>query len=466
MRQSKGVHLRNPFGHALRTPSVIVDKKIANIPASLQKPRYHREGRFVVFPGGRVTETEPDPAMAEGLLAQLAQAEADPTGVDTFRRYVWQAKQAVRQWLTCLSKQDGPTSVVCELVEDLVLVYPARLRFLQLKTRDRGSWSASSMCDRGIDALVRSYNAAREVDLHRLATFELWLEGPISEGVDTVAFVADPSSASEALRSKIRDRGLKAEWVDDFLCRLAIYPDQPTRAHIDAKVMWELSALWPSQSRPELEQIYERLLLAATAAQAADTVPASVQAHLSAAWPYIDHDLPEPGSPGANVIDPIRKQVLSRSALVALTPPMPGESIEVLLGRISAGSSTSVLELKMRAAGATPSTIRQAQDLRADMEVERQLLLASRDSAEADLERLAHRVLIVANATASKIKFEASSNPSAAARPAEAIAVDLLSRPSDLAQCDRDLLFGSDGQLIYGFIGHLSDVCRFPWRAA
>jgi hypothetical protein len=400
------------------------------------------------------------------LLAVLAQVDGDTTGVETFARFVWQAKQAVRQWLTCLSERSGPLFAVCEQVEDLVLVYGECVRFLQLKTRDRGSWSALAMCDRGIEALVRSYRAARAAGLHELATFELWLEGPISDAADTVAFAHSPANASKTVQSKILGHGLERAWLVDFLERLVIRHDQPTRAHIDAKAMWELGALWPALSRPELDLVYERLLTAVTAAQGAAAVPATVQAHLAAARPHIGRHLPEPNAPGGAAIDPIRNQVLSQAALLALTPPLPGESSGQLLARISAGSAASLLELKMTAAGAGVQTIRRAQELRADMEVQRQLLMASRQSAEADLEHLANRVLTMAQATATKISLSAASSPAAAARPAEAIAADLLSRPSDLGHCDRGSILDRDGQLIYGYLGHLSDMCRFAWRAA
>jgi hypothetical protein len=405
-------------------------------------------------------------APQQGLLGLLAQADTDPTGIKTFERYVWQAKQALRQWLTCLSEHDGPFFVVCEQVEDIALVYRDRVRFLQLKTRDRGSWSALAMCARGIDALVRSYISARKVGLHERASFELWLEGPISDVPATVEFAARPPSADKTMRTKIISHGLKRAWLEDFLQRLVVHPDQPTRAHIDAKVVWELGAIWPMLPQPELEHIYERLLIAVAAAQAAATTPATVQAHLVAAQPYIQRELPEPDEPGATAIDLIRNQVLSHAMLAGLTPPRPGESVEQLLSRMSEGSAASLLELKMRAAGAAPQTIRQAQELRADMEVQRQLLLASRDTAEADLEQLSTRLLLMADATASRIMLTAANSPAAAARPAEAVAADLLSRPADVGQCDRGSVFGGDGHLIYGYLCHLSDECRFPWRAA
>ena len=396
----------------------------------------------------------------------VAEVESDPTGLETFARYVWQAKQAVRQWLTCLSETDGPLFVVCEQVEDLALVYAERIRFIQLKTRDRGSWSVAAMCDRGLDALVRSYTAARKAEIHEISSFELWVEGAIADSSDTVAFVNNPSSAAGGVRSKLIANGLKRAWVNDFLQRLVVRPDQPTRAHIDAKAMCELGALWRALSHPEAQELYLRLLVAATAAQTGGSgQPESIQARLAAALPHVlESDLPGAEEPGGAKIDAIREQVLTRSMLLGLAPPLPDESQEQLLARISSGSAASMMELKMRGAGANPRLVERMQEMRADMEVERLLLLASRDSAEADLERLAERVLSMAEATAAQIKLSAVSNPVAASRPAEAIANDLLSRPGDLAQCDRHPLFDRDERLIIGYLGHLSDVCRFRWR--
>ncbi|MGI5214943.1 dsDNA nuclease domain-containing protein [Plantactinospora sp. CA-290183] len=400
------------------------------------------------------------------LLTKVAEVESDSTGLDTFARYVWQAKQVVRQWLTCLSEREAPLFVVCEQVEDLALVYAERIRFVQVKTRDRGSWSVAAMCDRGLDALVRSYTAARKARIHEICAFELWVEGAIADKEETVDFVKDPRSAEKGVRSKLIASGLIRSWVDDFLQRLVIRPDQPTRAHVDAKAIWELGALWPALSRPEVEHLYERLLSAATAAQTGGSAqPGPLQAHLAAALPHVGFDLPGPDEPGGAAIDAIRNQVLTRGMLVALTPPLPGESDEQLLARISSGSAASLLELKMTAAGAGRQLIERVQEMRADMEVERQLLLASRDSAEADLERLASRVLSMADATATRIGLSAASDPAAAGRPAEMIAADLLARPGDLAQCDRRPLFDRDERLIVGYLGHLSDLCRFRWRA-
>ncbi|MEU4157862.1 DUF4297 domain-containing protein [Actinoplanes sp. NPDC026670] len=408
------------------------------------------------------TKQEPIPGLDN--LTKIAKVANDPTGLETFARYVWQAKQIVRQWLTSLQEHSGPAFAVCEQLEDLALVHSHKIRLIQLKTRDKGSWSVATMCDRGLDALVRTYVKARKAKIHDICTYELWLEGTTSAKADTAGFVLDPTSATNEVRTRLVAHGLIKAWVDDFLQRLVIEPGQPSQTHIDKVAMWELSALWPALSHPEILRLYKRLLDAATAAQTANTEqPASIQAILAATLPHVDHDLPHQGQPGWSDIEPIHNQTLSRSMLTALTPPLPGERQHQLLARMAAGSATSLLELKMRAAGASTTLIEDVQEQRANMEVQRQLLLASRDSAEADLNELARRMLRMAQATSDRINLAAVANPIAAGRPAEAIAADLRSRPHDLAHLDRKSLLHQDEELLFGYLGHLSDLCHFGW---
>jgi hypothetical protein len=383
----------------------------------------------------------------------------------TFGRYRWQAKQAVRLWLTCLAERDPALCVVCEHVEDVVVVGPKRFRFIQLKTRDRGSWSASAMCDRGLDSLVRSYEAARANGIHERSSFELWLEGPLSDHKATTGFVSDPAQAAPEIRRKLAGHGLSRQHLPDFLSRLEVHPGQPSMAHIDAKAIRELGALWPL-AQVELEQIYDRLLNAAEAAQAGEPLPGALQGHLAAVADYLGHDLPEGDQPGADRIDPIRAQVLSHNALLSVTPPQRRETNQSLLQRIAEGTTASLLELKLIRAGASPETIAHAQRLRATMELRRQLQLASVDSAVDRLDRLAARVLSLAEATSRRVMLSAAAQPVFAVRAGEAISAELLSRPSELAHCDQDNLFERDADQLYGFLCHLSDECSFGWGIA
>lgn len=397
------------------------------------------------------------------LVSRFAELTGDRSGVSTFARYVWQTKQAVRLWLTCLSSESPPSYVVCEHLEDIALVYPDRIRFLQLKTRDRGSWSAAHMCHTGLDSLMRSFNTARKAGLSKYCAFELWFEGEIPDSAETVAFVKNPASATPEIRAKLIKAGGNELWLSDFLQRLVICPGQPPRAHIDATAYLEIATLWPRLSLPDFVVIYERLLSAAEAAQRAEPSPAALRKHLAERMSSAHANDADPPVERSPALEKLRVQMLDREALLAATPPLPGEPLEKLLERLSAGSTMSPLELKLRTGGASDESVRQTQLLRAEMEIERQLLLASRDSAEDDLEALADRVLTVARAAARHLALSEVANPTAAARPAEAIASLFLSEPQRLAAIDRRKVFDRDGLLMYGFLAHLSDLCRFPW---
>ncbi|MFJ4423549.1 dsDNA nuclease domain-containing protein [Streptomyces bobili] len=389
--------------------------------------------------------------------------ESEPTGSTTFARYRWQAKQAVRHWLTCLKRVDGPIAIICERTEDITIVHPERVRFAQLKTRDKGSWSANAVCDKGhgIDSLARTYTAARKLDLHLVSSFELWLEGPMSDLKVTVDFFRDPSTADSDIRKKIIQRGIPRAQLDDFLQRLVIRVQQPNRAHIDAVILYEMSALWPAQTNAELVDVYVRLMDAASAAQAGESTIGEVHRILTQRLVQEVSNFTDP-----DAFSDLTPHLLHREQLTMLAPPLPNETDEELLARLSRGESTSMLELKMRRAGASDNTIHQAQDLRANSDVQRFLVNAGRTDAERQFQTLQHRVLTVARACASKVHLNGASNPAAAARPADVIATEFLSRPSELAALDVDDLFNRDGFHVYGFLCHLSDECHFPWRAA
>jgi hypothetical protein len=358
----------------------------------------------------------------------------------------------------------GPVAVICEHVEDLAVLSREGVRFAQLKTRDRGSWSVSVMCDHGLESLIRSYAAARAVGILDRANFELWLEGPVADSRDTIAFVKSPRGASESVRSRLVRLGAESSWLDDFLERLRILPNQPTRGFIDDVIHREIGAIWPFMGQPEINSLYETLLTCAQGAQMAE--PATPPLHQ-----IIAESLAIPNA-GQSIrsemaeLGPLRSQMLTREDLVALAPPRPGESAERLLERIARGSTSSMLELKLTANGGTSETVGRVQEIRAEAEVKRQLLLASSDSAEERLEALARRVLIYGEATALRVGLQGASVPAVLSRPAEAIVAEMLGRPADLASLDREMVFDGDGFMVFGFLGHLSDVCLYPWSAS
>ncbi|MFH8452495.1 dsDNA nuclease domain-containing protein [Streptomyces fungicidicus] len=392
-------------------------------------------------------------------MRELARMEGEDTGIKTFARYRWQAKQAVRHWLTCLKADGGPLAIVCERLEDITIVRADSIRFAQLKTRDRGSWSAKSVCDKGhgVDSLVRTSKAVREIGLHDRAVFELWLEGPMSELRETVDFFANPAAAPAAIRTKIVALGLDRSHLSDFLERMIVRVQQPSRPHIDAVILREMAALWPAQSIAELEDIYTRLLDAASAAQAGEHPIGQIRR-------FVARCVDASALPG--VPDDMDVHVLSRAKIVALTPPLPVETDDELLARMSAGESSSMLELKMRRAGASQEVLHQAQSLRAQAEVARQLAMASRTDLGKDLEELREKVLTVARATATRAHLNGAMNPVAASRPADFISAELLSNPHILGQLDKADIFARDGIDVFGYLCQLSDECHFGWRVA
>jgi hypothetical protein len=221
-------------------------------------------------------------APTDASLAAFAQMPNDPTGIGTFQRFRWQAKLAVRAWLPVLAGT-VTIAVVCEHVEDISIVEVTGFRFAQLKTRDKGSWSVSKICAPGhaVERLVASYQHAEAAGIVALSRFEAWLEGAPSEDKETTAFFANPAGATDAIKRKIRGFGLSGGRLSDFLIRLTIHCHQPARQSVDAVNVRAIGAIWPALPMQQVEELYEKLLAVAEAAQSANEPPAkcSERAH-------------------------------------------------------------------------------------------------------------------------------------------------------------------------------------------
>ena len=398
------------------------------------------------------------------LTNELSSIGSDATGSDTFRRYVWQAKQAVLSWLSCLgSDLDAPIAVVCERVEDLVVVYRDRLVFAQLKTKEKGSWSASNVCDKGhgIDSLVRTYNALSSSTLGPLASLELWLEGSAAAASSTTKFFANPTQAEQVVRKRIEKlSATKSFNVDDFLRRLSIRPQQPSQAHIDAVILQHIGALWPAMTTPERNSLYDTLLQHAEKAQANDLGREKVRHHLGQKTSASSEDVDLHGG-----LQALASQSLTRETLIGMTPPLPDSSRDELLRRINSGEVASALELKMQAAGATVASIELAQELRAVSDVRRLALLSSQSGAHPALDRLEVDLLRNAEAHSRAAKLQSGGNPAIASQQGEYVMNELMRSPHSLLALDRDQLFAGDSNDILGFLCHLSDACKFWWKS-
>lgn len=401
-----------------------------------------------------------DKSVPTSLATAMSGAPTDTSGIDTFNRYVWQAKLALILWLTCLKDRSYPVAVVCERIDDVVVLYEDRLRFIQLKTRDRGSWSAIKICTEGygIDALVRSYLAARSVKVHDVSVFELWLEGPMASAKQTANFFTDPRTAPTDLRNRIVALGLPKAQVSDFLKRLVIVPNQPARAYIDSVILQNIGALWPSLTSPEMQDLFDSLIALVAAAQGGHVTLGHKR--------FLDEvstagDDQEFDARCVSAIAALGVQTLTRDQLRTATPPLPTESDDELLQRLAAGTSATALELKMRRAGVMEGHIQTAQNLRATAEFKRQTLLAASEENADALDRLSNRLLTYASAVASRGVLLAAGNPAMASRPGQYIMDEILSSPSDVIALDGNEFFDRDTSMLFGLICQLSDECKF-----
>lgn len=383
-------------------------------------------------------------------LEALTALPNDPTGIDTFERFRWQAKLAVRSWLSTLGP-NGPLAVVAEFLEDLVVVETDVFRFAQLKTRDRGSWSAAKICEPGhaVNSLVASYRAAEAAGLLDLSQFEVWLEGPPASDPKTKAFFARPADADAGIRGRIRDMGLRGAALANFLDRLKVICHQPSRQTIDAVVIKAIGAAWPHLQFRQVSLLYEQLLDVATAAQTASEPPAVVRAALCAG--RLD-------PADAAIWAPIQSQALLREHLRALCPPLGAASNEELLERAAAGEAT-LLELKLVRAGASPTTVGKAIGARADASVAVTLALSGGRANEGDIEALDKRILAMADSVAILARLGEPSAPA----PAEHVFHSLMSRPSDVCSTDTSGILDGDHRLVIGHLCELSDQCRYGW---
>lgn len=375
---------------------------------------------------------------------------SDPTGIETFERYLWQTKLAVLTWLSALGPT-GPVAIVAEHVEDLAVVEVDCFRFAQLKTKDRGSWGAMRLCgqNHAISRLVTSYKEAKAAGILSLSRFEVWLEGPPATDTKTTVFFADPTKAHADLKAKIRDFGLTGNALTDFLSRLSIHCHKPSRGTIDAVAIRAIGAAWPHMPYQQCRDLYEKLLDVAVAAQAASEPPAVVRAAIAAG--RID--------PADQALwSPIKDQVLLGQHLAAICPPLSAATNADLLQR-AASSQTTVLELKLVRAGATPGTVLKAIEARAAADVAAALATAGGRVDDADMSGLDNRILALADAVANLARLDIAVAPA----PAEYVFNNLMSRPMDVAYTDIAKVFNGDHRLVVGRLCGLSDECRFGW---
>lgn len=362
-------------------------------------------------------------------------------------------------WLETLL-DDGPLAVYAEHIEDILIEYPNRLVFIQVKTRSASArnWTCDSMCadGGGIHSLGRAYAVAREVP----CTFELHLEGPVSPSKPTADFITACTNADTKLRATIQkllteamERDATYAELEDFLSRLTVRTNIPGQQSIDDRCIILLGGLAPDITVAAVCHIFGQLVQTVENAQDATGTfqpgTSSGTAFLQAQLRHLLHDAP------SREVDIACKR-LSREDLLSVFPFTRTPHAFLLIERSLADEPMTALEEKLRAAGASDWVVRRARELRAMSETRRFELLGGPVSRIPLLDDLCTRVLLHAESRAQLCKTRGESVNDLFAH---------LASESGIEDSDQSALFNSDRVALLGLLCCLSDECRFGWRA-
>src|SRR5436190_10554784 len=147
----------------------------------------------------------------------------DDSGSDTFARYCYQAYHAFPLCLECALGREI-RAVIVEHVEDILVEYEDRWRFIQVKTRDPelGPWKLSDLLTKGgaLHSLYRTYRVAGQAN----CTLEVHLEGAVRRSDALTAFVERRSVAPAATSRIAKALGCSASTCRRFLKRVTVLP--------------------------------------------------------------------------------------------------------------------------------------------------------------------------------------------------------------------------------------------------
>lgn len=419
--------------------------------------------------GGRVINSAEGPSQktlsAENnepaLVALGSTVSPDVSGSVTFGKYRYQAKVAALLWISCL-QQDGPIAVVCEHVDDLVLVWEQRLEFRQVKTRipGRASWTFNEVCKDGggVDSLIRSriaFNGRSEGSEVR-DSYSLWLEGAASLKEPTAGFFARPSSVSGNHKRKVvalakavakdQKKDISDAEISAFLDALVILPNRVNEQDIDNMVLAALAKALPNTRVVHVLSALEKILQRAEDAQEGTLVTREAQDFMRAV-----------GLAPANEPSPLERQTLTKAELIDILPDDPVLGHAHLSALLTSGKPISNLRRKLMLACASQEVQIEAAALQSTADSRRLELLASSITAEESLAALAEELLDHGRTVAMRHANHTT--------PGQQVFIDLKLDRMMLKQLDVDNLFTHrHGQL--GYLCCLSDECEYSWRAS
>jgi Cap4 dsDNA endonuclease len=374
----------------------------------------------------------------------------DDTGSDTLRRYRYQAQLIATYCLDCTTN-GKVVSVIAEHFEDIVIEYHDHWHFVQIKTRNQnlGPWKLPNSID-GLKSLWRTYQCINPFKTIN-ASYALFLEGAIAKD-DLLNDLAPSDTNSTTLSSapnanlvkKVASK-LKITESDcaDFLAKVVVQANQPTRQDIDSRNIRMLSQMATGATSTEIEPVYNRLVDRILYAMTGER---------------LGNELP------TFIISSNTSSISSKVARKRLTR----DTIRSLLGSLAYGPSLLLqrlvepqmprptnLEMKLLAAGAENKIIQDAKMLRANANVrEAESLAASYDDDK--LEDVRNRLSVVANSIIQKHTLDP--------RPAVKAFNELLTTLMDNAtSCDPNRVFRQDPFILLGEVCALADECKIDW---
>lgn len=378
----------------------------------------------------------------------------DDAGFETLGRYVYQAKVIFAFALQC-GLGGSIRSVIPEHIEDCCLELAGSWRFLQIKSRDTGTWTLSDLLAEGgpLRSLLRAYLATRHLD----ATYELFLEQPLSRHGISRLLENDATRTSEEVVTAIVDGlDVSKEVAETFVQRLRVKPDLPARSYIDDVNLRLILAQRPTLSYALALEIYRRLLDAIVSAMSGE--------RMEQPWPlYAVSD----DGPRSDAEARLRAKKLSASQLNELVPELTSAPSGLLTRAVQSESRLpSVMEQKLLAAGATDQIVDDAKDLRAralEAQFERLALSGAESgnypSTDEALHEVQRKLLLHAHAACGVHAPKAA--------PAPHVWDHLLtSLISSAATIDPDAIFHKSPYVLLGALCELSDQCHVGWGLA
>jgi hypothetical protein len=378
----------------------------------------------------------------------------DDSGSDAFQRFGYQAHVAFPFCLRCYFADDVDEAVIaiyCEHWEDLLVEYTAKLRFVQIKTRDasRGPWRYRYLLDDGgaLRSLVRTHRALAELSEERVIEYDIRLEGAVDSGDDIRRLLVGGDGADDGMCGRCADRlGIDHAEAEALLARVTVWPNQAPRGLVEAQNRELLRAVAGRLSANELKDIYDETIEIVKRAMGAEL--------LADAWPMA---ILEPTSGEEAAARRAQAKRLDRNVLRPALAKLEGGDHRLLVAVTDPDRlEATALEKKLLAAGASRNLVDRAKQFRAQAAIrvaeERGRSLFDVDAMLADLHL---RVLNVAETVADVVT---------GATPAPAVWDELERRLGDNpALYDPQRLLRRDQLLLLGEVCQLSDECKFRW---